>query len=217
MHPSLQCVLGKRIKFHELKTQPLHTYIHKGKVKRKSYTRLMLWLTPPSRLVRTIHKGLPPSCIFKPTGSHTGVRVRHTDTRGSRHTRGTCHTHTGGVSQTHGVHVTHGVRVTHTQGGVSLSRGTCHTHGVRVTHTGYVYGHTHTTHTHTQERVVTHTPTQGCGYTQEGVVYEFHTDPPSYCKLTHANLHMQSHTGGCSLRIPNNAHRPTQLRKNYTV
>ena len=188
MHPSLQCVLGKRIKFHELKTQPLHTYIHKGKVKRKSYTRLMLWLTPPSWLVRTIHKGLPLSCIFKPTGSHTGVRVRHTDTRGSRHTRGTCHTHTGGrVTDTRGSRHTRGTCHTHTGGRVTVAgyvshtRGTCHTHGVCV------WSHTHDAHT--QEGVVTHTPTQGCGYTQEGVVYEFHTDPPSYCKLTHAVTH----------------------------
>ena len=192
MHPSLQCVLGKRIKFHELKTQPLHTYIHKGKVKRKSYTRLMLWLTPPSRLVRTIHKGLPPSCIFKPTGSHTGVRVRHTDTRGSRHTRGTCHTHTGGVSQTHGVRVTHTGYVSHT-------RGMC-----MVTHTRRTHTHKRVwSHTHQPKGVVTHRRVWSTNFT-----------------LTHqvtANLHMQSHTGGCSLRIPNNAHRPTQLRKNYTV
>ena len=211
MHPSLQCVLGKRIKFHELKTQPLHTYIHKGKVKRKSYTRLMLWLTPPSRLVRTIHKGLPLSCIFKPTGSHTGVRVRHTDTRGSRHTRGTCQTHTGGrVTDTRGSRHTRGTCHTHT-GGLSLSRGTCHTHGVRVTHTGYVYGHTHTTHTH--KRVWSHT------HQPKGVVTHRRVWSTNFT-LTHqvtANLHMQSHTGGCSLRIPNNAHRPTQLRKNYTV
>ena len=159
--------------------------LHKGKVKRKSYTRLMLWLlTPPSRLVRTIYKGLPPSCIFKPTGSHTQGCASDTRTHGVHVTHGVRVTHTqGGVSQTHGVHVTHRVRVTHTQGGVSLSRGTCHTHGVCV------WSHTHEAHTHTQEGVVTHTPTQGCGYTQEGVVYEFHTDPPSYCKLTHAVTH----------------------------